>query len=96
MNTVNKLYIILQRAFLTQDVMITDQTHLHEGHPEAQAGAGHYRIVIVSTVFKRLSTVERHRLVYRSLKEVLGKEVHAVSIKTFTPDEYSRSQPGLK
>tara|TARA_Y100000816_G_C25712655_1_gene376073 strand:+ start:229 stop:459 length:231 start_codon:yes stop_codon:yes gene_type:complete len=42
----------------------------------------HYSAVIGSKVFKGLSKIEQHKLVYKSLKGKMGNELHALSIVT--------------
>ena len=42
----------------------------------------HYSAVIKSKVFKGMSKIEQHKLVYKSLKGKMGNELHALAIKT--------------
>ena len=42
----------------------------------------HYSAKIRSKIFKGMSKVEQHKLVYKSLKGKMGNELHALSIKT--------------
>ena len=42
----------------------------------------HYSAVIKSKVFKGMSKIEQHKLVYKSLKGKMGNELHALSITT--------------
>ena len=49
--------------------------------------ADHYEVRIVSPSFEGLGLVERHRLVYAALSEVLGGPLHALSLKTLSPSE---------
>jgi stress-induced morphogen len=42
----------------------------------------HYSAVIKSKVFKGMSKIDQHKLVYKSLKGKMGNELHALSIKT--------------
>jgi acid stress-induced BolA-like protein IbaG/YrbA len=50
----------------------------------------HFQAVVVSPAFAGKVLVERHQLVYRSLKGAMGDRIHALSIKTYTPDEWVR------
>ena len=53
----------------------------------------HYQAVIVSPVFTGKMMMEQHRMVYDLFKtEVASNEVHALSLKTFTPEQYSKFQ----
>ncbi len=65
---------------------IIDDSHLHRGHAGA-TGGGHYRVLIVSERFAGQGLIERHRAVYRALGDLMGSEVHALSIRALAPDE---------
>jgi stress-induced morphogen len=51
----------------------------------------HLALTIVSTQFANKSLIEQHRMVMNILAEPLKKQIHAVKLKTFTPDKYPRS-----
>ena len=68
-------------------VELIDDSALHAGHEGAKSGGGHYRLLIVSGVFAGKSTVTRHRLVYDALGELMRQKIHALSIKSLTPEE---------
>ena len=42
----------------------------------------HYSAIIKSKVFKGMSKIEQHKLVYKSLKGKMGNELHALSLTT--------------
>jgi BolA protein len=65
---------------------IEDESALHAGHAGA-GGGGHYRLTIVSAQFADKSPISRHRMIHELLGEMLQKEIHAISIKAYTPDE---------
>lgn len=53
------------------------------------AGDGqHFEAVIVSAAFQGKSRVQRHQVVYAALGDRMREEVHALSMKTLTPDEW--------
>lgn len=64
---------------------VEDQRRRHKGHE----GVGHYGLLIVSTAFSGLSLLERHRSIYEQLGTLMGKEVHALQIKAYTPEEWA-------
>ncbi len=53
----------------------------------------HFEAVIVSAEFAGKSRVQRHQLVYKALGSKMGNEIHALSFKTLTPEEW-RKQAG--
>jgi BolA protein len=68
-------------------IELIDDSALHAGHEGAKSGGGHYRLLVVSAAFAGKSTVARHRLVYDALGELMRQRIHALSIKSLTPEE---------
>ena len=50
----------------------------------------HYQLVVVSSAFEGKSSVQRHRMVYATLGSAVGQEIHALALKTMTPEEAGR------
>lgn len=48
----------------------------------------HFEAVVVSDAFVGKSRVQRHQLVYQTLGDRMRAEIHALSMKTFTPQEW--------
>jgi stress-induced morphogen len=46
----------------------------------------HFNIVVVSPSFEGISAVERHRMVHRAMNEIIEGDIHALHIKTLTPE----------
>ena len=65
---------------------IINESHLHKGHA-GNTGGGHFNLVVVSEIFQDKSTMARHRIVYSALEDLIPKDIHALSIKTFAPSE---------
>jgi len=55
-------------------------------HVEVAGDGHHWEAVIVSTAFQGKSKVQQHQLVYGALGERMREEIHALSMKTLTPD----------
>ena len=49
----------------------------------------HFAARVVAREFANLRSLARHQLVYRALGERVGREIHALSIEAFTPDEWA-------
>ena len=58
-------------------------------HLEVQGDGAHFEAVVVSPAFAGASRVRRHQLVYAALGDRMKEEIHALSMKTFTPDEWA-------
>jgi len=50
-------------------------------------GQGHYLAVVVAADFTGLRSLKRHQMVYATLGSRVGEEIHALALKTLTPDE---------
>ena len=76
----------LTEAFSPLQLELLDESHKHAGHPGAKEGGGHFVVTIVSSAFAGKTTLQRHRMVYAALGELMQKEIHALSISARTPD----------
>jgi len=66
---------------------VIDDSHRHAGHAGAADGRGHFTVLIVSQRFAGLSTLERHKLVYQVVGDMMTTDVHALSIQALAPGE---------
>ena len=57
-------------------------------HVEGDDGH-HFNAIIVSTEFRDKNMVQQHQLVYRALGKKMEQEIHALSIKTLTPEQWA-------
>ena len=61
----------------------------HAGHAEAtRHGGGHFSLTVVSEAFVGQSRVRRHQSVYALLSDLIPRRIHALSLRTLTPDEF--------
>jgi acid stress-induced BolA-like protein IbaG/YrbA len=58
-------------------------------HVEVRGDGQHWEAVIVSPAFRGKSRVQQHQLVYAALGERMRAEIHALSMKTVTPEEWA-------
>lgn len=59
-------------------------------HVEGADGV-HFEATVVSTAFAGKLPLARHRMVYATLGERMGGEIHALALRTLTPDEADRN-----
>jgi acid stress-induced BolA-like protein IbaG/YrbA len=57
-------------------------------HLEVEGDGQHFTAVIVSPAFAGKRPIQRHQLVYAALGERMREEIHALSMKTLTPEEF--------
>jgi BolA protein len=74
-------------ALKPESLEIVDESRAHAGHEGAQAGGGHYRLLIVSPEFAGKSAQLRHRMVYEALGPMMRNEIHALAIRAYAPGE---------
>ena len=51
----------------------------------------HFEAIIVSPAFVGKSMVQQHQLVYAALGDRMRAEIHALSMKTYTPEQWQKS-----
>ena len=77
----------LTEALAPTEIEIIDESHLHAGHAGARNGLGHYALRIRTDAFQGKTLIQRHRMVYAALGEMMQTDIHALSIKALAPGE---------
>ena len=85
-----RIEAILKERFRPVHLSIRDDSAQHAGHAGAAGGGGHYEVLIVSLAFEGLPLLEQHRLVNEALGSLLGREIHALALKTIPPSRWSK------
>ena len=80
----------LKEAFDPETLGVEDESYLHEGHEGAKDGRGHFRVLIITDAFENKSMIERHRMIYRELAEMMRLDIHALAIDAWSPEELDR------
>jgi BolA protein len=83
---------LLSEAFDPETLGVEDESHLHEGHEGAKDGRGHFRVLIITSKFEEKSMLERHRMIYRALGDMMRIDIHALAIDAWSPDELDRKR----
>jgi len=63
-------------------------------HIEVRGDGAHFEAVIVSTEFEGKRPIARHQRVYAALGDRMKAEIHALSMRTLTPEEYKANPNG--
>ena len=82
-----KIETILRERFQPAHLEIHDDSAAHAGHAGAASGGGHFEVLIVSAAFEGKPLLDRHRMVNEALREMIGREIHALGLKTLAPSE---------
>ncbi len=77
---------------------ITDR--LREALPAARVDVRtddntHFEALVVDAGFDGMRSIARHQKVYAILGDAVGREIHALALKTLTPEEFDARQGGL-
>ena len=86
-NRIDRIRERLVETFAPLECQLEDESALHAGHAGAASGGGHYRLRIVSDKFEKQARIQRHRLVYDCLDDMMQKEIHALAITALAPSE---------
>ncbi len=78
----------LERELTPTSIDIFDDSARHAGHVGAREGS-HFKVSVVSVVFKGRPQLERHRLVYAAVAPLMSHGIHALNIVARTPEEVS-------
>lgn len=78
-----KVEALLRTAFPGAEIELVDLTGTRD----------HYQARIVSSAFAGHSLVEQHQLVYRALGDAMHGPIHALALKTYTPEGWAKVQP---
>jgi BolA-like protein 1 len=87
-NAICQALAVLQPTVLN----LMDNSHQHAGHAgnDMEDGESHFELEIVAPAFEGLSLVKRHKLIYMVLGDIMP-QIHALQIRSLTPDELQRS-----
>ncbi len=93
MNRAQSIEEVLRKAFAPPYLAVEDESARHAGHAGAASGGGHFRVVVVSAAFRGQDLVRRHSAVYAALGTLMQSEIHALALRTLTPEEWERARP---
>ena len=81
---------IREKLALLQPVTLDlrDESAQHAGHAGARpSGGSHWQLTIVSEAFRGKSPVARHRMIYEALGDLMERDIHALRIEAFAPEQ---------
>lgn len=88
---IDRIRAYLQAEFAPDELEVKDDSHLHEGHAGAKEGKGHFRVRIVSDRFSNTRPIDRHRMVFQALGDMMDTDIHALSVAASAPGSSSNS-----
>ena len=75
----------LEKAFQPDHLELIDESHRHIGHAGAADGKGHFRLSIVSRRFRHKKPLERQRMIFEALGDLMRTDIHALSVSAQPP-----------
>ena len=70
---------------------VKDVSEQHRGHQSFKENVeSHFEVIIVSQKFYNKNKIQRHRMVNEGLQKEFLSDLHSVSIKTYTIEEYKK------
>ena len=63
-------------------------------HLQVDGDGHHFEAVVVSAAFRGKTRIQQHQLVYAALGERMRAEIHALSMKTYTPEDWRQAGRG--
>ena len=73
---------IIEAALSGSHAMVTSEDNVH------------FEAIVIAPAFVGKKPIQRHQMVYSSLGAAVGREIHALALQVFTPDEYARQGRG--
>lgn len=78
----------LSLALAPDQLEVIDESGRHQGHAGARPGGeSHFRVIIVANAFAGRSRIERQRMVFEALGDLMQNEIHALAIVARAPGE---------
>ena len=73
---IDKIKKAISNKLTINHMEIIDQSHQHAGHSQ-NSGGGHYTAIIISDDFINKNLIQRHKMVYDALGNLMQNEIHA-------------------
>ena len=91
MDISNKILQLITENIQVFKINIIDESYKHANHKKDTKG-GHYKLLVVSNNFKGMSLLKRHQSIYQILDNMMKVDIHALSKKILTEEEYNNSK----
>ena len=86
-----KIEKIIKETFQPYFFSVKDVSEQHRGHQSFKENVeSHFEVIVVSSKFDNKSKILRHRMINECLQEDFQSDLHSVSIKAFTIEEYKK------
>lgn len=80
---------------LPEDIKQLIENGIPGAHVEVDGDGTHFGAIIVSDAFSGRTLIQQHRIVYSALGGKMGTDIHALSMQTYTPEQWQKKK-GLR
>lgn len=87
-----RIHEIISTTLSPAHLKIEDET---QNHSVPVGSESHFKLLIVSSHFKQLNRVARHRLINHLVTHEFSRGLHALSLHLYTPDEWEQKNTGI-
>lgn len=88
MSRANRIIERLTESLEPAHLQLTDESH---GHSVPKGAETHFNLILVSSAFAGKSRVQRQRQVYAALSSEIQQGLHALTMRTLTPEEWEKA-----
>lgn len=93
-------YPLLERRFIDyiikrmdpEDIKVLIEKGLPSSTVAVHGDGTHFEAIVVCGDFEGKSLIEQHQIVYNALGDAMKEQIHALSLKTYTPHQWERKQ----
>jgi BolA protein len=85
---VARIHDAIEHGLDAAHVQVIDHSAAHAGHAGAEAGGGHFEVIVVSGKFEGMSRLAAQRLIYDALGGLMASDIHALTMHTYTPETW--------
>jgi acid stress-induced BolA-like protein IbaG/YrbA len=75
-----------------EEIKVLIEKGLPSSTVAVQGDGTHFEAIVVSRDFEGKSLIEQHQIVYNALGDAMKEQIHALSLKTYTPHQWERKQ----
>jgi acid stress-induced BolA-like protein IbaG/YrbA len=75
-----------------EEIKVLIENGLPSSTVAVQGDGTHFEAIVVSTDFEGKSLIEQHKIVFNTLGDAMKDQIHALSLKTYTPHQWERKK----
>jgi len=83
---ISRIRAAIEQELAPTRLEIVDDSARHAGHAGAREG-GHFKVSLTSAAFRGKNAIQRHRLVFAAVADLMKTDIHALNIDARTPEE---------